>query len=392
MNSLKPSNRYHALQTILNKWHVHPSPETVSISDAEGRILEENIYSKNTLPVKRCAGMDGIGVKYADFKDGLPDTSKWELGVDYCMADTGDDFDDLFDTIIRIEDVAFSENGEIQIETTDPIKKGQLIKDAGSVMKKDELLLSSGTIINALQMNMLVSGGCESLTVAKRPKIVYIPTGNELIPRGTVPQRGENIESNGIMVEAFIGKWGGNTIRYDICKDIKSDLKTTLNDAVSEGDIVLLNGGSSKGSEDFSAELIRGRSSWFQHGFDCIPGFTASMGLIDNTPVVNIPGPPMANFSMLHWCVRPLVYGAMGIAVPAAKITTAVLKDDLRKSSDIDFYQGLKLSVENGKVMATPLPSRGPVAGKMARCNGMAVVEAGSTYRAGDMIDAEWLD
>ena len=76
--------------------------ETVSIWEASKRVTAEDVYSKICVPVVRASRLDGVAVKSERFKEGMPDTSSWVKGVDFVRADTGDDFPDDYDAVIRI--------------------------------------------------------------------------------------------------------------------------------------------------------------------------------------------------------------------------------------------------------------------------------------------------
>lgn len=391
MNMNELPSRQEVVSELIQRWTPTIGEEIVSLEAAAGRVLKDGLRSKHALPVFRSAGPDGIAVKYTDFEQGMPDLTGWKKGINYCMADTGDDFEDPFDSVIRIEEVTFPEQGGIELSLSRPLEKGQNVSVRGSKLEEDEVLLQAGTILTPLHLNLLASGGYDQVTVVKRPKVIYIPTGSELIPPGTPPARGENVESNGLMVEAMLQSWGAEVVRDPICRDIKADLEARLDDARKEGDIVLINGGSSKGSEDYNTALIRQRSTWFQHGVRSVPGFPVGLGLVNQTPVINMPGPPMAAFSVLHWCVQALVYHGMGIPMPLSRTTTAVLQADLKAPEKLDFYQRMQLQQVDGQLTAMPLSFKDRMAESMALCNGLFVVPAGSNYQKGDTITVEWL-
>jgi molybdopterin molybdotransferase/putative molybdopterin biosynthesis protein len=384
-----PVTRSEALEALKKRWQWKGGTETVPLLSALGRVCSEDIASKNTLPVFRSAGRDGIAVRYADFANGLPDTSNWKKKSDYGMADTGDDFDDAFDTVIAVESLDFSHDMQsFTVRAGEKITAGQSVNPGGSRLEKGEILVRRGTVINSLHQNMLASGGYTEINVQKRPNIAYIPTGNELVSAGTPPERGQNIESNGVMVESIINSWGGNVTRYPICLDILADLEKMLSGALANADIVLVNGGSSKGSEDYNTKIIREQSSFFQHRVKSVPGLPVGLAIIAGKPVINIPGPPIATFCVLDWCVRPLYFHAQG--APDLRHTIPVtLKSNVTGPVQYDFYQGFHVAEENGGFMATPLPSwHGRIAASLGICNAFAVIPAGTErVDAGAILD-----
>ena len=102
-----------ALSLVFSKWHPNIQTETVRIENAFNRVIAKQYYSAHNVPVVRSSCMDGIAVKSERFTNGMPDTSNWVKGIDYVRADTGDDFPDEFDAVIKIEYVRFLDNGGI---------------------------------------------------------------------------------------------------------------------------------------------------------------------------------------------------------------------------------------------------------------------------------------
>lgn len=157
------------------------------------------IVSRATLPRHRVSAMDGIAVRSADFAGGMPDTSAWVRGVDFAQADTGDDFPDAFDAVVAIENVAFDEGDRLRFLEDLKVEAGRSVKPAGATMRAEELLYPQGTLVDPFSAAILAAGG----SVIARPKVAFIPTGTELVPVGVEPQRGENVETNSLMLSAL---------------------------------------------------------------------------------------------------------------------------------------------------------------------------------------------
>lgn len=122
-----------AMNTLFSKWIPIYETEIVFIEDALNRICAEDVYSNNTLPLVRASSADGIATSSEYFKNGLPDTSAWTEGTEYERADTGDDFDDKYDFVVRIEDVMFDESGKISLSKDIEYEPGT------NVSKKEKL-------------------------------------------------------------------------------------------------------------------------------------------------------------------------------------------------------------------------------------------------------------
>lgn len=193
--------------------------------------------------------------------------------VDYASADMGNDFDDAFDTVMWVEDFTFDEVGKIiSINLEDQVKKGQLVKQKGTTIREGEAVLKKADVLNPFRLGLLATAGIGELSVVAKPRVAYLPTGSELIPAGQTPKRGQNVESNSLMVEATLQSWGADMVKIPIVADQRTDLAKALDDALQKADIVLLNGGTSMGTEDYTSALLSKRASYFQHGCTVHPG------------------------------------------------------------------------------------------------------------------------
>ena len=180
-------------------------------------------------------------------------------------------------------------------------------------MRKGETIVSAGQTITALDLASLLSGGITELAVIKKPIVGFIPTGSELIPPGTPPQRGQNIESNAILASHLISEIGGEPLCYPIAKDVKHELREVLRQALDECDIVIINGGSSKGLEDYNTKIISEYGEMISHWVKAAPGRPFGMAIAENRPLINLSGPPAAAFYGLEWCLRPVIARAMNL-------------------------------------------------------------------------------
>ncbi len=185
------------LRRLFAKWNPEIRTEIIPAEKCSGRVPAEDQTIQFDLPVVRAASMDGIAVDSRRFEKGMPDTSSWKPGIDYIRADTGDDFDDAFDSVIRIEaDIGADGSLSIHLPSGTPFQPGMNVRGAGSMMKRGETIVSAGRIITAPDLASLLAGGITELPVIRKPKVGFIPTGSELVPPGTLPGRGRGPESD----------------------------------------------------------------------------------------------------------------------------------------------------------------------------------------------------
>lgn len=344
-----------AMNTLFSKWIPVYETEIISIEDALNRISGEDVYSNNTLPLVRASSADGIATSSEYFKDGFPDTSKWTEGVEYDRADTGDDFDDKYDFVVRIEDVEFDENGSISLSENIEYEPGTNVSPKGKIVSKNDLVLRKDVKIRPHHLASLAMGGHEYIRVRKKPKVAFIPTGSELVCRGNIPKRGENVDSNSIMIKNMLIEMGAEPICFPIVKDIAEDLEFILDEALYIADIVVINAGSSKGKEDLNTELIKKRGELLHHRIAAAPGFPLGLGIVDNKPVINLPGPNIAAFYGADWCIRGAVAKALCMPSESKETVRAVLQQTLNTPGKMDFLCKMDLKIdEDGNYLAFP--------------------------------------
>ena len=131
-----------------------------------------------------------------------------------------------------------------------------------------------GTQLGPEAIAILAAGGWAQVPVRERLRIAYVPTGNELVAVGTVPERGQNVQTNSLMLGAYFQQWGAQMVEYGIVPDDRAALGAALGRALEEADMVLINGGSSRGSEDYNSELLQERATFFAHGVKAVPGLS----------------------------------------------------------------------------------------------------------------------
>lgn len=304
------------VETLLEKWNPEKQTETISIDNALNRVLARNYEALYAIPVVRASAMDGVAVISERFENGIPDTSGWKPDEDFSRADTGDDFDDRYDAVIPIEDVSISDDGKISINDNVSVKSNMNIRPAGSTIQKGETVGRENRRLQSFDLACLAMGGITEIEVYKKPRVAFLPTGSELVPLGQDVTRGKNIDSNSILVKNMLIEMGAEPILYPITKDSKDELNHVLDSALHDADIIIISGGSSKGEEDFNARILEERGAALFHWVAAAPGKPMCVAIIDNKPVINIPGPPVAMFYGMDWCIRELVNKMLHLPMP----------------------------------------------------------------------------
>lgn len=382
------------LRKLFKKWNPEIKTEIIPVSQAYGRILTETQQALYDLPVVRASSMDGIAVKSEFFEKGMPDTSAWRPGEEYVRADTGDDFDDAFDSVIRIEYVTIHPDGGVSIQFPDGVvfERGMNVRPAGATLKKGSVVAKAGHRLTAMDLASLESGGITSIPAIRKPIVGFIPTGNELVAPGAVPQRGQNIDCNSTLAYHMIQEMGGEPICYPIVRDKKEELAAALRRALDECDIILINGGSSKGEEDFNTKIIQEYGEMISHWVKAAPGRPMGVAVAENKPLINLSGPSIAAFYGMEWCLRPVIARAMRTEVSERQRVPAFLTKDIPAPGVIEFLCMLDAHKnEDGTISAAPANTRNSGRAPLS-ANAMLVTELGTTmYKAGETVKIELL-
>lgn len=316
-------SRLEVVEELRRRWHPAPQVEEVPVADALGRVLAADVRATFDCPPAQTSGRDGIAVRFADFEAGIPDTSCWVRGVNFVTADTGDDVPDEFDTVIQVEDLLFAgQEGAMQGGTPGgcsfdegfaiaqaPSELGQYVNPAGSSFHEGDVIVPAGSRLTPERLAAAVSCGAQTLSVLARPRVGIIPTGNELVPAGQKPGRGQVVNSNATLMAAYTRLLGAEPVVHGIVRDTHDDISAAVDEALACCDIVLINAGSSKGSEDCGPIVLAEHCEVvIAHGQRCAPGKPSMSGITAEGKVVCvIPGPPVACDTAIHWLLFSLV-------------------------------------------------------------------------------------
>lgn len=286
--------------------------ELVPIAESFGRVLARDVVSLVDKPNKLQCCMDSIAVHWDAFEGGMLDTSTWVRGIDWEFANTGVAMPDGYDTAIVIEHVTVSEDEQRVTVDAAPSARFAGTRAPGSQMKRGDVLAQAGEVVTPDIAARIATGNVTAVPVRIKPKVAFIPTGNELVVPGGPIEEGRNIETNSLLFRGKVEMWGGVPMVFDIVPDDPELIKAAIRRACSMADIVVLNAGSSKGSEDWNCEQMEELGEVLCHETNHGPGHHSSYALVDGTPVVGISGPPAGASFTLNFYLRPLMMKFLG--------------------------------------------------------------------------------
>ncbi len=368
--------------------------ESVPVADSLGRLTAEAVFARISSPFYHSSAMDGFAVRFLD-TFGASETSPKSLRIadDAVYVDTGDPIPDGFNAVIMIEDVnRNTQDGQEVIEIIGPATPWQHVRVIGEDIVSTELILPESHRVRPIDIGAMLSGGLTEIKVRNRPRVAVIPTGTELIEPGEPLRRGAIIEFNSRILSSLVHEWGGKPIRFSPVPDNVEQITETLRKACELYDIVVINAGSSAGSEDYTARAIASLGKVLLHGVNIKPGKPVILGRVMNKPVIGLPGYPVSAYITFHLFGKPLIHALQGIELPAAEVMTAKLSRQVASSLGQEEFLRVKIGRVGENLIATPISRGAGVLMSLVRADGFVRIPAMSEgYGAGTEVPVEMM-
>ena len=347
--------------------------EEVRTIDALSRITSEAIYAKCNSPLFNAAAMDGICVDSKKTKNASEENPiVLKLGVDYKIVDTGDAIKPPFDAVIMAEDVIEIDDETIKIVA--PVSGWENIRPIGEDIVVGEMILESNHEIKPIDIGALIAGGISKIKCYKKMNVGIIPTGDEIIDMKDDPKEGDIIDSNSYMIKALVDESYGIGHRYNIVKDNYDEIKKQVLESLNENDLTIVNAGSSAGTEDYTVHILRELGDVIVHGVSMKPGKPVILAIVNNKPVIGLPGYPLSAYLAFDLFVKPLLARKKEISEEIDAISSKRLISSLKFRE----YVRVKIGKVDGKYIAAPLNRGAASQMSMVRADGILVIPQNS--------------
>ncbi len=347
--------------------------ETVDVVSALHRATAQPITARGSVPHYHGAAMDGFAVYSRDtFGAGDVRPIRLTLGEQAFPVDTGDPLPLEADAVIMIEHAQIFEESRVEIRSA--AFPWQHVRKVGEDIVAGELLLPQQHMLRPADLGALLAAGIQKVEVYARPKVWIQPTGSELISAGDAAQAapGQIVEFNGAVLSGLVLECGGEPDLKPVIHDDYESLKAMFQEAVdSPADVILVNAGSSAGSEDFTAPLIEELGEVLVHGVAMMPGKPVVLGIIRNKPVVGVPGYPVSAILAFEQFVRPLLFALQGLPCPAFPEAKAILGRKTPSRLGLEEFVRVILGRVQGSLIAMPLQRGAGVITSLTRADGI---------------------
>ncbi len=387
-----------ALKTFLGSLEPLSRVETVRLEEAGERVLASDIRAPRDVPHYDRSAMDGYAVVAADtFGSGkdagavLKPVAGDAIESGECkQVHTGSPMPEGADAVMMLEYTEATADG---IEVLAQVSPGQNVGRRGEDVRRGEVVFKEGRQLKPSDVGLLASMGMTEVSVYARPRVLIVPTGEEIVPRGTEPGPGQMNESNGVMNYLYVERFGGLPEVHGIVPDKKEALMAALKEGTAY-DLIVTTGGSSVGKRDLIVDVLSSVGEVLAHGVAIRPGKPVALGLVDagdkKVPIVCLPGYPAACAVDAMVFVDPAMK-KLGHMPPAAYRTKrAALTRKIYSEAGYRTYT--RVSIEGGR--ATPLRTKGAgVLSSISQADGYVITpEDVEGHEAGEEVEVTFLE
>lgn len=359
---------------------IHLETETIPVAQSVHRVTAEPLFAKFSSPPFHCAAMDGIAVK-AENTFGATEESPKSLRInkEAFFVNTGNPIPQGTDSVIMIEDVHRLDSE--RVETREAAHPWQHVRSVGEDILTTEMVFTENHRITPYDLGALLACGYQEVKVWKKPRVLIIPTGSELIdPEQTDLNNLQNIsgiiESNSYVLSALILEDGGIPIRHPIVKDDPLKIREALLSNIEGLDLMLIIAGSSAGSEDYTRSIIEESGEVLIHGISMMPGKPTLIGRFKNLPIVGIPGYPVSAIMAYEELVRPILFQSLHGMEPQRLKTKAIPTRKIPSKLGTEEFLRVKIGKVGGKFFATPLPRGSGMVTSLTQADGIIRIPA----------------
>jgi molybdopterin molybdotransferase len=381
----------------------------LTLSDAHGTVLVEDVHSTFPLPPFDNSAMDGYAVRSEDLRSAgesnpvvlhvvgdvaAGSTTPYTVQPGLCVRImTGAPIPPGADAVVPLEQ---TDGGIAQVAVHASVPVGSCIRREGEDAPTGAEVLSAGTHLGAPQLGLLAAVGRDRVHVRPRPRVVVLSTGSELVEPGQPLTRGQIPDSNSALLTAAALEAGAIAYRVGIIPDEPGVLADTLEDQLIRADVVVTTGGVSVGAYDVVKEVL---SRLGTVAFDRVamqPGMPQGFGTIgpDKTPFFGLPGNPVSAYVSFEVFVRPALRRMLGVEPIARPTVRARLTESLRSPTGKRSFLRGWLAVEDGAYVVRAVGGAGShLIASLAASNALIVVpEEQTAVEAGAAVTVMMLE
>lgn len=365
--------------------------EEISLINATSRILSKSLISKENVPEFNRSTVDGYAIKSSDShgaSESMPsflnligeikmgERAKMRISSGEAVyVPTGGMIPEGADAVIMIENAEKLDDSTLLIYK--PLSNGENIILKGDDIKEGEKIIEKGKKLTPQDIGVLASLGMNTIQVYKKPKFFIVSTGDEIVDIDAELTLGKVRDINSYSLNSLIDKLGGEVVGKTIVQDNFELLRNCVDKALEISDIVLISGGSSVGTRDYTSRVIDSFNGEgvFIHGVSIKPGKPTIIGEGKGKIIFGLPGHPVSSIIIFKVFVEYLVNKLMDIKENKNRIT-AILDFNFPSSPGKETYQMVKIIEREGKTYALPVFGKSGMISLLSKSDGYIIIES----------------
>ncbi len=388
-----------------------PQVETVSVLDALGRVLAQDLVSPISVPPHDNSAMDGYAFDGAQLRPGAPLALRvagtalagaaWQgtVAAGECVKImTGAIMPAGLDTVVPQEFTRALDDGRIEIPAG-ILQPGDNRRFKGEDLHEGRPALLAGERLGPAACGLVASLGLPTVDVRRRLKVAYFSTGSEILSLGEPPREGSVYDSNRYTVRGLLQRLGCEVVDLGVVRDEPALLEQAFRQAAAQADAIITSGGVSVGEADFTKAMMKQLGDVAFWKIAMRPGRPMAVGRIlegDRQAVLfGLPGNPVAVMVTFLAFVRPALLRMMGARETAPVMLKARSGEAMRKKAGRTEYQrGIVSAGPDGTLQVRTTGNQGSgVLSSMVQANGLIVLHHGQGHVAvGDEVDVLMFD
>lgn len=368
-----------AKELLLSEFGEIKETEALPLLKAKGRILSEDIISKENIPAADRSMVDGYAVKAADTfgaTEAIPALLKLKGEIEmgsYCgeslnqgecfKISTGGFMPKGADCAVMREYTDILPDGTVCV--IKPASPGAHLAFCGDDMKKGEVVLKKGSKLTPCRIGALGAIGESKVLVKRKIKVGVFSTGDEIRDVNEKTELGQMRDVNRYVLLSLLNDFPFEGIDFGIIKDDKSAVKQAVLKASESCDMVVFSGGTSAGNKDFAVEVLEETGAVLWHGLAVKPGKPTVCGKVFGKPVLVLPGHPAASY-LIWQVIGEFILGILSGEEERESIVSAVLAESISANDGRELLLPVSLIGET----AVPVRTKSGLISRLSSADG----------------------
>jgi molybdopterin molybdotransferase len=336
------------------------------VADCLGLVLAEDLVATVPLPPFDNSAMDGYAVRAADVAsvpvelpvvDDIPAgrTASGPLAAGTAhRIMTGAPVPVGADAVVQVE---WTDGGTAVVRVDRPVAVGQNVRRMADDVAVGTTVLRAGVPLGPAQLGLAAALGFGTLPVRRRPRVLVLSTGSELVGPGVALEPGQIYESNGVMLAAAVREAGGEAELLRFVPDDVEQFHAAIAPRLASVDLLLTSGGVSAGAYEVVKDAFTGRGVEFTK-VAMQPGGPQGAGRYQGVAVATLPGNPVSAQVSFEVFIRPALRAAMGFSRVERPTAAARLSAPITSPAGRTQFRRGAYDPESGRVV-TPVGGPG---------------------------------